>query len=225
MMRETRRISGSMMAAVLMAAGLFVVAGCTLPGFVASVIPKTIHPLYVLEDVNTLVLVDDPGRALNSRQDASLVAETVAVALRREGVVTRFVEPREVETLRLNHADFDTWSLTRIGREVGAEQIIEVRVTGIALRGQNAYVQPLASAEIKVFDPMVQKRMFPNPNHPADSAGHPVTASHFFQDSSVASGTDPATLKRQIGLKLAETTAKLFYKHLQEDESTAGVGL
>lgn len=199
--------------------------GCGLAGYVAGVMPRWIEPVYEPADTLTVVVVDDPAQQLPTIRDASLIADRVALRLREERIITRFVESARVDELRLGEPGFAQWSLTRIGAELGAAQVIFVNVTSMAFPGDAGMVRPIASAQVKVLDVGTDRRVFPDPDRRGDMAGYPVSTAMFFNDVSPTSGVDVNILRRDLALELAEDVAELFYKHADEQEPPPGGSL
>lgn len=71
----------------------------------------------------------------------------------QENVNTNIVPYEEMLRLRQRNADFSRWSLQRIGRGVGAEQVLEIRLDRLRLEttADNPVVEPYARAYLKVL--------------------------------------------------------------------------
>lgn len=152
--------------AALLVCGSFL-GGCELPGFFADnfmprpKIPAAYKPL----DRTTVVMVDDPRGLLPSGQYANLIAERISRDLQTHKALTRVLRPQELWDLRHQHRDFADWPVDKVGREVGAEQVLYVVVDGFDFAGDtNDMYRPNAAARVKFVESQSGRRLFPEHN-------------------------------------------------------------
>ena len=122
--------------------------------------------------------------------------------------ISRKVVPHDrAMNLPRRHPDFRTWNLQKIGRELGADQLLYVRIMELRVRESRdaPLLNPMVRLEIKVIDvnvPPTRARAWPE-----TAGGHelaPVTRQA--QEISSRAQTDRATVKlaRDAAYRVAE---------------------
>ncbi len=189
--------------------------GCNAIGVVADAIagPPRVDAVYDLPKAKTVVLVDDPGDLLPTRDLPNRIAGRVGDELVAQKRVTQVIGPRVINDLAAGNPDFDTWALDKVGRRVGADQVVYVVIQSFVLTENNEVYEPQATATVKVLDVDSSKRLFPvsEPN------GHVVVATERPVPRDGASSKTDGIIARRVADALADKVAKLFYDHRLPD--------
>ncbi len=203
-------------AAVGVFAGLFLWAsGCELPGYVAQVVvgPPKIPAVYELMDRPTVVVVDDYHQKLPGMPLASLMAGRTGEALVDNDAVETLIPSTTIDTLRSRHEDFRKWPIDRIGRQVGAEQVIYISIERFGMTDEQQILRPRVDVRVKVIDVAGGTRMFPA----GEAQGYPVITTRYYSDMEGASAGTQMYLANRLMEDAAAKIAKLFYKHKQPE--------
>ncbi len=197
--------------------------GCEAFGYMASALEnKKKPPVYKLPKRATLVLVDDPADELRDPQLLQVVAARAAANLKEAGVVTKVIDPAEVVALQKKKgSEFLKMPVDRIGRELGAEQVIHAHIRAASVTGEPGMLRPVASIWVKVIDVNERKRLFPpsaktagEPDGPATEGAHVLTVSLRLK---TAAGIDPVraveSMRQTLANRIGAEVARLFYEH------------
>ncbi len=207
--------SRSMPTLVALAITLFVATGCETVGYVADVIAgeQNIPAAYEPQERATLVLVEDPLGKLPTPDLAPRIAGRVSDHLTDQQVVSQIIPTTVLNRFITQTPDYHThpenWPIDKIGRQVGAEQVIYIVVQSFQLSEDNAIYRPVAEVRVKVVDVASGKRLFPTHT----TAGYPVVTRQFYRSMEGSSGTTDNIVSRQLADQLAAEVAKLFYEH------------
>ncbi len=198
-----------------------IVGGCTVARYVTTVItgPGSIDAVYEPFDLTSIILVDDPDELLPSLDLNGLLAGRMGDELVEAGVISRFVPPVMVDSLRAKQSDFASWAIDRVGRELGAEQVIYVLIRDYGLRENQELYRPRISVSIKIIDVGSGSRVFPK----FDEGGYLVNHKLFYKNMAGAGAETEVVLSRKLVESLAGKLAKLFYKH-KPPQAGSGLG-
>jgi hypothetical protein len=207
------------LAAATLAGGLLI-TGCQAPAFVLSnVLPRPKIPaVFDPPDQPTIVLVDDPHHLLPNVQLMSLIAGRAASDLEENDVISQIVPHTLVEELRAREPDFVRWPIDRVGRQVGARQVVYVLIEGYDMleTDTSEIYRPTASVRVKIVDVATGQRLFPQ----SDALGYPVTVQKHYRDAHDVGVGDSAIMARQLADRVGEDLALLFYEHKQREIGT-----
>ncbi len=215
------------------ALGLLVVlallqAGCEFPFFLAdALVPSMTRPEYPLEPAHTVILVDDLQNQLGNPQLAAQIAQRIGYDLvKGKGLKEEFLVPqREVHRLRAQLGEeFVRTPVDRVGREVGARQVIHVDIISATLEVEPSVLLPSVTASVKVIDAQASKRVYP----PADSTtnlpgmttsqrGRVVNVQLSYHIQRESGNGDQTLLMQKLADALGQDIAKLFYRHIAEE--------
>jgi len=193
-------------------------AGCRTIGAIAYYVtphPKTPAEHTFPEGSRVAILIEARQESeANPIFDKSL-HETLVNTLKDQEVKAEFVPFREMVALR-QKPGYAGWSVQRIGREVGADQVLFIRLDRLSTREAPDFpvVEVKAVADVKVIgtsDPEAQARLWPgNPGgrqvkleRPAKEASQPRVADEELTKSA-------RVLAREI--------ARFFYEHDPQDK-------
>lgn len=209
---------------ILLATAAFFVttSGCELVGFVAQGFSATkVKALHDLADRPTLVLVDDPSGRLGDPALPNEIANQVAFHLAGESIVSQanLIEPHHLYGLTTKLGkEYARTPVDRIGRELGAQQVIHVYVESVSYTQNPGMYHPISTVHVKVIDAVKGKRRFP-PQRTLDDESSSL--SHHTVNVSMPHRTmadDGRNAVRHFGRPLAQRigrdVARLFFDYL-----------
>jgi hypothetical protein len=201
--------------------GVGLLNGCHVIGWVGEqVVPRTVAAQFEPKNVPTIVLVDDPKQMLPTPQMMDQIAGRVTQELVDNKVfdAENLIDPGDVTKARIDHTDFDRWSVPDIAKHVGAAQVIHLKVVAFHLGERNEQLQPTAELRIKVWDIPSRKRVFPASSATVDYA---TTRSQLETvDPATKTHTRKIALSRSLLTAVADKTARLFYTYKPGDFGT-----
>ena len=198
---------------VLLAAAM-AAGGCQIIPWVTAAIapPEKIEAEYDLpEDATLLVLVHDPGLQDDGRTVAIRHQLTARLndQLREHGIVKRVVPYEDLLTLIIAEPAFDTYSAGEVGRKLGANQVLLVKLTEFGLKDSelDPFWHGRLKTNVQVLDTSGQvlwpdDRPFGYPTEPAE---HKTIS-----EISPAYGEK---VTEYLAVMMADHIAKLFYDH------------
>lgn len=166
-------------------------------------------------NVKTLIFIDDPSQRLPNVPMAGMIADRAARDLQANEAITDIIEPHKLDQLRLNQPGFHTWAIDRIGRTLGAKQVIYVLVDSfvtstVAEHGELA--RPVASVRVKIVDVTSGRRVFPD-----SPDGHVLGVKFYYKQAIDNERGTRQLLERKLADRVGEDLAKLFYDHKPRD--------
>lgn len=175
----------------------------------------SVKAVHTPDNVTTLIFVDDPSQRLPNVPMAGLIADRAARDLQANEAITNVIEPRKLDQLRLNQPGFHTWAIDRIGRTLGAKQVIYVLVDSfvtstVADHGELA--RPIASVRVKIVDVVSGRRLFPD-----SSDGHVLGVKFYYKQAIDGERGTRQLLERKLADRVGEDIAKIFYDHTPRD--------
>jgi hypothetical protein len=211
-----RRVCHTAALAVLILA----VAGCEGASFLTeAVMGRTVKAVYQIEDRPTLVLVDDPRMLLGDRALAMQVASNIGFALEQEEVVTTIVPLEDLLKLQARLGDdFPNTPVSRIGRELGAAQVIHVHIEKIDFGSDPGVLKPVATTQVKLIEAEGGRRLFPvvvegeaAPVIALGAPGYPVKTELWYRQQEDERSI-PA-IRRKLAEHIARDVARLFHEY------------
>lgn len=192
--------------------------GCQIAGLFGALSGDLVRAEYRLEDRPTLVMVEDPDDALGETALAGVVARSVENHLRARKVLRHspLIDQRELHQVVLELGDdYAQAPIDRIGRLVGAEQVIHVNVHSVRLLREMGVREPVVEVEVKIIDAEHSRRLFPEAAS-FDATGEPRPGRRIVtqMDPSAARELDQGSqsqLMRQISERAGRDVARLFY--------------
>ena len=174
--------------------------------------PEKIEAKYDLpENTTLLVLVrdtalQDDGETVAIRQQ---LTARLSNQLRQHEVVQHIVSYDELLTLMISDPDFDTYSADEVGRKLGANQVLLVKLTAFGLKDSelDPFWHGRLKTNVQLLDTSGQvlwpdDRLFGYPTEPAE---HKTT--------SEVSPAYCAKVTEYLAVMMADHIAKLFYDH------------
>jgi hypothetical protein len=144
------------------------------------------------------------------------LADKTIELFRANKVAAQIVPQQELVRLRQTYPDFRRWSIQRIGRQLGAEQVLYVAVDTLVFqdRPDNPVVMPYASLRVKVIG---THELSPNERlWPDDEEGCPVVCRRPPVEAISREVVDIEAAK--LGRDTAQYVARLFFKWDEENK-------
>lgn len=210
----------------LLALWLLVLPGCTALGFLAdAVVPKRIEAVYTLPEKTTLVLVDDRNNALGDKSLLSNIATQAGSDLVQVKALPQVIDQARLNELisRLGLQAYDLLPVDQVGRALGAQQVIFINLTEIAVMNQPGILKPTAQAYVKVIDVATGKPVFPVLRPGAEFAGSIAQlgyATRISMNYKADQQTDAIlpVLRLRLAEEIGKQVAELFYPHKLPDK-------
>jgi len=204
------------------AALLVTTNGCELVGFVAQGFSASkIKAVYDLADRPTLVLVDDPSGRLGNPALPHEIANQVAFHLSEESIVSQanLIEPHHLYELKTKLGkDYARTPVDRIGRELGAQQVIHIYVESVSYSQNPGMYHPIATVHVKVIDAVKGKRLFPLQRTLDDESSplshHTVNISMPHRTMSDGGYNPVRHFGKPLAHRIGRDVARLFFDYL-----------
>ena len=216
---QGRILSGTLRLLALATVGTGVLMGCNIVKPLSYVLegPGQVEPEYELQDVVTMVFVDDRKSAFPRSALRAIVARTIAEKVVEELVLPagKMIDPRDTLALaRSLESSNNPVSIERIGREAGAEQVIYVELDGFALTLDGFTPRPTSVCRVKVLDLAVGQRVYPNT---ATRGQEVMSQLREVNPSNFESFSRRRTIENELAVETGTEVAKLFHKHERVD--------
>ena len=202
----------------LASCALLVASGCNLVSAGSYIIegPGKIDAEYELRQVKTVVFVDDQKNVLPRTALRVIIGDDISARLLTEELVPSTISPRDAISISRSREQAGTkLSLEKLGKELGADQVIWVRPYIFDLDGYEDQqgARPTAKVHVKVIDITSRQRVYP----PGDSfpEGRDLTIS-LLRDvnrEELTTTTGRRKLEEALSTEIGDDVAKLFYQH------------
>ena len=193
--------------------------GCgMMRGFAYLFAPRQIQKPEFVPTEGRLAIVLDAARPrlANPVFEVNLHKKIVAY-FRENGVKCQVVPYEDVMELQQATPNFQTWSIQKIGRRLGAAQVLYVRVEQLQLGDlSDAVFTPSVELRVKVIgvqDPSVHARLWPRADEDPD--GREVTHQRSPVEAESLEIIDSETAK--LARETAYYVARFFHKYDLED--------
>ena len=219
---------------ILLSITLLTVTGCGYAGFVAQVFfPEKSVPVFDLPVVKTAILVDDTHNQLGDPAHTGVIAQQMFFDLIQGGKLTPdltvdYLFVRNLEA-KLG-SDFQRTPVDKIGRKLGADQIIHVNIDYVQMSVQPGIIEPKAIVTLKVIDTIKALRLFPAPSEitnidslETSKRGYRITVELprvIMMEMDL--GTENILL-RNLAEQIGYQASRIFYSHLK-NENAQGPG-
>ncbi len=166
--------------------------------------------MYTLQDVRTVVFVDDRRNVMHPSRLRLVIAERVTLDLLTKELVTIVVSPKDV--MRVSAAN-DRYNeplpVSELGKAVEADVVIYVEMESFGLTNDGQTANPVARCSVRVIDVVNNKRLFP-----LDQAAYYVTSTiKRVNPHRVSSNSEIRKLAEELAEELGDSVAKVFYDH------------
>ena len=189
--------------------------GCPILGYVShTIFPDQIKAAYELQDRPTVIVVDDPSALLNDQAFLQQVAHLVGVELVQRRVLSQVIPGARVVNLATRLGDeFGRMPIDRVGKELGAEQVLHVNVESIDV----SHARMTLLCQVKVIDAAHSVRLFPT--SAAGSSGATARSTGRISVQLVHATTadvrrgERVMVGRDLGRRVSIEVARLFADH------------
>lgn len=167
---------------------------------------------FKLADGPLLILVDDDWDQLNWPPARDLLIDEIAKHLRKAKAVNRVFHSHKVNALRRADPKFNERSISELGKDLGAKQVLWLQVREFVATTSFDTVSEAArcTVRVKVFDPHAESKSEMR-LWPASREGWYVTAKKSARDLTAYERDED--IARVLITEAAEAVAKLFYDH------------
>ena len=217
---------GAARVAVAMLAVLIVPAlgGCQIAAFFVAVSGDRVRAEYELEDRPTLVMVEDPDDALGNPALRGVLARSIENHLQDRKLLkdSHVIDQRELRNVIAELGDdYARAPIDRIGRLVGAEQVIHVDVRSVRMVREMGVQEPQAEVEVKVIDAVGSRRLFPAvESFGADGDTRPgrrLTTSMNVTAADEPDGGSRGMILRELAERTGRDVARLFHTWYRDE--------
>lgn len=191
--------------------------GCNYIGaaFVLVHGPAKIPAAYELDpSKKTVVFIDDLSSRVPRRSLRDDIGKTADATLLKHKVIQEGNLISSVSARRAAASDTaeDRQSAVDVGRQVGAQIIVYVTMTGWTLHQDPGFISPAAGAEVRVLDVVNNKRLWPE-----GDKTFPFVARMQRQSGEIGTSLAEKTKwEEALATTFGEDLAQLFYKHEKE---------
>jgi len=207
-------------AGLLAAASLVALPGCNIVAPIALMVTPdpVVKPLHELPDRPTVVFVDDRANKMNPISLRRTLADQTTQLLINAEVISPENAIRARDALAIaagKDRSGELLSIERIGTEVGAEQIVYIRVDDFRLSIDGVEPQPVGQVGVKVLDLVAKSRPFPPPADGAEASDLHMVGSSLRTQSLERYNSRAAVvgLQQALATEMGTDVAQLFYEH------------
>lgn len=197
--------------------------GCMLLSAGAKILEPPIEAQYKLAETPLLIVVDDPQRVLGTPDVARRLAGAISYELTQNSAAKNII-PQEKLISAANAAgdDFMKIPLDKLGRSLGAKQVLNINIEKGAILGQPGILRPTLEVRVRVVDADTGARLFPD-----DKGGNNDDPLRAVRGLSIVStldyksaGDDPRQdiLKAtdKVIVRSARDVGRLFYDYISD---------
>lgn len=204
----------------LLASAATLVVGCNWIGAAAYYLgPRRMQkPEHTLTTQRLAIVVDRAPAVEENPIFERTLHETLEKIFEERKVKTQVIPQRELDDLRRDHPEYESWSLQRVGRELNAEEVLNLYVDELRFREvpDHPVIEPRVRMRAKVIgvsQPPDKARLWPA----SGAEVRPVVCS---RDTKAA---DSQRVLDEESAKLAKDTAQIvatFFYQVDLDEKT-----
>ncbi|QQE12842.1 DUF799 family lipoprotein [Planctomycetota bacterium] len=213
------------------------VSGCAGLAFVADFIEGDKAPaVYEPEPKTTLVMLDDPFKVIPNSQIGRTITSNVEYHMQKnmvDAVKEKNSKIKDPEKHELHielvpsdkifalqdemGKDFDKMPIDKIGKRMGADQVVYVSVQSFQTHYAVNVFKPKATVEVKVIDSKTGKRLFPEGKVVVDTSitppGYMLDVDLPYKGTNFEGPSEELQLRRLLAEKIGLEVARMFYKH------------
>ncbi len=166
--------------------------------------------MYQLQNVPTVVFVDDRRNVMHPVRLRRVVAEQITDVLLEKNLLKTMIAPRDVMRVSAMNDKYNSpMPVAELGRAVGASVVIYVEMTAFGLTSDGQTANPRASCNVRVIDAVDNIRLFPietssfSVNERMNKVG----------PNRVTNSSDARELAEELAVLMGEGVSKVFYEH------------
>ncbi|MBC8201649.1 MAG: hypothetical protein H8E86_06330 [Planctomycetes bacterium] len=190
----------------------FMLSSCNIAAGVSYIITPdpSQKAIYTLQDVRTVVFVDDRRNTMHPSRLRLVVADRVTTDLLSKKIITTLVSPKDVFRVSATNDRYnEPLPIAALGKSVEADVVIYVELDSFGLTNDGQTANPTASCSLRVISVAESKRLFPT-----DQASHFVRATlKKVKPHRIASNSEIRKLAEELAQELGDAIAKVFYDH------------
>lgn len=197
------------------------ITGCgkQLGAFMYFLGPQRIHdPEIELTHSRLAILIEFADPAAENPVFARTFHDLLVDQFTEKKLKTKVVPFDEVARLRSENADFSSWSVQRIGRRLGAEQVLYVRIETFIVHEEPGHplIEPKVDMRLKVIDARASAKEGKVQLWPEEPEGRRITLARAPKESGTPRQIDDEIKKlaRQTG----RIAARCFVEYDEEDK-------
>ena len=190
----------------------FVLSSCNIAAGVSYIITPdpSQKALFTLQDVRTVVFIDDRRNTMHPSRLRLVIAERVTTDLLTKKIISTIISPKDI--IRVSAANDrynDPLSISKLGKAVEADVVIYVELDSFGLTNDGQTANPIATCSLRVISVVENKRLFPT-----DQASQFVRANlKKVKPHRVSSTKELRKLAEELAEELGDAIAKVFYDH------------
>jgi hypothetical protein len=194
----------------------------------------SVDPIYQPQDRPTLVITEqDEGPSGPVLSDPSLSGVVTAQAifqLKNEEVIHEFVPPEKVAEVQKKYGDkYKSMPYTAVAREVGAQQVLIIRVRSASVATDPGVLRPKAVVFLWLADAITDQVLFPAPGSGNDAVAPeaqtgPYVLAVELQYESPRGGENSnamnTNLTRALAERIGRDSARVFFSYIPDSPNS-----
>ena len=193
--------------------------GCNILGPASYIVsgPPSVDAQYTLDDVPTVIYIDDRANQVNPVSLRRVIADTASTDLMVKKMLTTTISPQDAMNIAArNDRNKEIMSIEEIGTSVGAKQVIYVEMVQFADTPDGYIPRPVAICRVRVIDVENRKRLFPGPDE-HDNARQVQVPTHEVDPDLYRTRSGRLQVSQDLALDTGHEIGKLFYKHERKE--------
>jgi hypothetical protein len=199
---------------------MMMLGGCTPARVLGMLIaPEKVNPVFELADVTTLIMVDDPRGELGGDMNMAVLADRVMQDLKAKKVISVFVLTIELNKLKDKlGGGYAKAPIDRIGRKLGAKQVIYIKVQSLTLEAAPSMLRPQAGLSMKVIDVEASRRVFPLGDYGSSGRSYDYQSvmQYRFEEQTEQDPRVKGPVLREFCSRIGRDTGRLFYSYVKD---------
>ena len=190
----------------------------------------SVDAIYKPQDRPTLVITEQDegpnGPALGDPSLSGVVTSQAMFQLKNEGVINVFVPPEKVAEVQKKYGDkYRSLAYTAVAREVGAQQVLIIRVRTASVAAEPGVLRPQAMVFIWLADATTDQVLFPPPGSGNDAVApeaqtgpYVLTAELKYESPRGGDNSNAlnAKLTRALAERIGRDSARVFFSYIPD---------
>ena len=190
----------------------------------------SVEAVYKPQDRLTLVITEQDegpnGPVLGDPSLSGVVTAQVMFHLKDEGAITQFAPPEKVAEVEKKYGDkYKSLPYTAVAKEVGAQQVLIVRVRSASVAAEGGVLRPQAVVFLWLADTTTNQILFPAPGSGNDAAApeaqsgpYVLTVALNYESPKVGDNTSAlnTNLTRALAERIGRDASRVFYSYVPD---------
>jgi hypothetical protein len=189
-----------------------VLSSCNIAAGVSYIITPdpAKEAMYTLQDVRTVVFVDDRRNTMHPSRLRLVIADRVTTDLLTKKIISTIVSPKDIFRVSATNDRYnEPLPIAALGKAVEADVVIYVEMDSFGLTNDGQTANPTATCSLRVISVVESKRLFPT-----EQASYFVRANlKKVKPHRIASNSEIRKLAEELAEELGDAIAKVFYDH------------